>query len=137
MQLNVEELINNFALFDDWEDRYGYLIELGKKLPPMDNALKTEQSLVNGCTSNVWLVSRVDDEGIYHFIGDSDSHIVKGLVAILLCVYQGKTSDQIMQVDIKSIFDQLGLSEHLSPNRRNGFFSMVERVRGVGGGLPA
>jgi len=129
-QPSLEELIENFSLFDDWEDRYRYLIDLGKKLPPMDETLKTEQTIVKGCTSQVWLICR-SNEGQYQFIGDSDAHIVRGLMAVLFCAYQGKTAEEIGQVDIEQSFGEMGLNAHLSPNRRNGFFAMVERIRAL------
>ncbi len=127
----LEELAENFALFDDWEDRYKYLIDLGKNLEPMDEALKTEVTIVKGCTSRVWLVATADDNGAYHFTADSDAHIVRGLIAILLSAYEGKTAAQIKDIDIDQKFTDIGLSQHLSPNRRNGFFAMVERVRAL------
>ncbi len=127
---NLEELKENFALFDDWEERYKYLIDLGKNLEIMEDALKTEDTLVKGCTSRVWLFSQEKD-GAYHFIADSDAHIVRGLIAILLSAYEGKTAEQIATVDIDQSFEEIGLNQHLSPNRRNGFFAMVERVKAL------
>lgn len=127
---DLEELKENFTLFTDWEERYGYLIELGKTLPPMEEALKTEATLVKGCTSRVWLNSHQKD-GCYHFIADSDAHIVRGLIAIILAAYQDKTADEIKAVDIETAFKEIGLDQHLSPNRRNGFFAMVERIRSI------
>src|SRR3989339_205337 len=101
----LPELIDNFALFDDWEERYRYLIELGKNLPPMENELKTDASAVKGCTSQVWLVSRKAPEtGRYSFIADSDAHIVRGLIAIVLAAYDGKTAEEIRAVDIEGDF---------------------------------
>lgn len=126
----LEELVENFALFDDWEERYGYLIELGKGLEPMDSALKTDVTLVQGCTSRVWLVAR-EEGGAFHFTADSDAHIVRGLIAILLSSYQGKTAEEIRSVDVEAAFARIGLDQHLSPSRRNGFFSMVERIRAL------
>ena len=119
MQMHtLEELVENFALFDDWEERYGYLIELGKGLTTMDEALKTDQTLVQGCTSRVWLVAQEKD-GHFHFIADSDAHIVRGLIAILLSSYQGKTAAEIVDIDIEAAFAHIGLDQHLSPSRRN------------------
>jgi cysteine desulfuration protein SufE len=129
---NIEEIVENFALFDDWEERYKYLIDLGKSLDSMDEALKTEVTLVKGCTSQVWMICETDgDNGAYHFTADSDAHIVKGLIAVLLSAYEGKTASQIKDVDIDQAFIDMGLDQHLSPNRRNGFFAMVERVRAL------
>lgn len=128
----LEELVENFALFDDWEERYKYLIDLGKTLPDMDDALKVEQNLVKGCTSRVWLfkVEKEAGEGqkTQHFIMDSDAHIVRGLIAILLSAYQDKTSEEIANIDIEGAFRQMELDEHLSPNRRNGFYAMVAKI---------
>ena len=128
---DLEELKENFALFDDWEERYKYLIDLGKSLPAMPETLKTEETLVKGCTSRVWLICETDAQGAYHFTADSDAHIVRGLIAILLGAYEGKMAQEIAQVDVDAAFEEIGLNQHLSPNRRNGFFAMVERVRAL------
>lgn len=128
-QPNLNELIENFSLFSDWEERYKYLIDLGKNLEPMAESLKTDGSLVRGCTSRVWLICETNSDGAFHFIADSDAHIVRGLIAILLSAFEGKTAKQIKEVDIHAAFDEIGLGTHLSPNRRNGFFAMVERVK--------
>lgn len=127
----VEELVDNFALFDEWEDRFRYLIDLGRGLQPMDPALKTEQTKVRGCTSQVWIVERVEPgtPPTLHFIADSDAHIVKGLIAVLLAIYDGRTPQEILTVDIKDAIARLGFAQSLSPNRANGLFSMVERIR--------
>jgi len=125
---NLETLIEDFALFDDWEDRYRYLIDLGRKLPTMDESLKTESSLVKGCTSRVWMTTKIEDN-ILTFQADSDAHIVRGLVAILHQIYNGKTLEDIRDTDIESGFAKIGLNQNLSPNRRNGFFAMVEKLR--------
>lgn len=127
----VEELVDNFALFDAWEDRFRYLIDLGRKLAPMDPDLKTEETKVRGCTSQVWIVDRVEpgEPPRLHFIADSDAHIVKGLIAVLLEIYDGRTPQEILAVDIKDAIARLGFAQHLSPNRANGLFSMVERIR--------
>lgn len=130
-QPDLEELKENFLLFDDWEDRYRYLIDLGKKLPPMEEGLKNDETFVKGCTSQVWLFSQKDDEGRYHFIGDSDAHIVRGLIAVLFSAFDGKTAAEMEDVDIEAAFEEIGLNQHLSPNRRNGFFSMVEQIRSL------
>ena len=124
----LDDLIENFALLGDWEERYRYLIELGQGLPPMDDSLKTDDTMVRGCTSRVWMVAKKDAGGRYHIIADSDAHIVRGLIAILLFAYQDKTADEIAEIDIKNAFERMGLSDNLSPNRRNGFFAMVERI---------
>jgi cysteine desulfuration protein SufE len=132
----VEELIDNFAFLDDWEDRFRYLIDLGRKLPPMDEALKTEETKVRGCTSQVWIVDEVKPGAgstapTLHFIADSDAHIVKGLIAVLMEIYDGRTPEEILAVDIRDAVGRLGFQQHLSPNRANGLFSMVERIRAL------
>ena len=130
-QPNLEELTENFALFDDWEERYKYLIDLGKNLPAMPENLKTEDTMVQGCTSRVWMICETDEAGRHHFTADSDAHIVRGLIAILLTAYQNKTAEEIAGIDIEESFQNIGLDQHLSPNRRNGFFAMVERVKAL------
>jgi cysteine desulfuration protein SufE len=137
-QITIDELIGNFQLFDDWEARYSYLIDLGKKLPPMADSDKTAQTKVSGCTSQVW-IKRInsdpdrENESQLDFIADSDAHIVRGLIAILMVVYAGKPAKRIAEIDIEAIFNEIGLSDHLSPNRRNGFYSMVERIKALAG----
>ncbi len=132
LQGNITELVEDFALFDDWEERYRYLIDLGRKLPPMDEALKTDENMVRGCTSRVWMVGRVE-EGKLFFVADSDAHIVRGLIALLSMAYNGKTLEEIRNIDIDAAFKEIGLDQHLSPNRRNGFFAMVERIKAITG----
>ena len=127
----LPDLIENFSLFDDWEARYQYLIELGGKVEPMDDALKTEATEVKGCVSKVWLHQIKDSAGRFHFHADSDGKITRGLVYVVLSAYQDKNADEIRAVDIESEFSKLGLDQHLSPNRRNGFFAMVEKIRGL------
>lgn len=127
---NLEELSESFALFENWEDRYRYLIDLGQRLPPMDPALKTDAHFVRGCTSRVWLVAH-SDNGQWHFIADSDAQIVRGLIYLILTAYQGRTTREILDYDITAAFEALGLHQHLSPNRRNGFYAMVERIRQI------
>jgi cysteine desulfuration protein SufE len=128
--MNIEELVDNFGFLEDWEDRYAYLIDLGAKLPPMDDSLKTEQSKVRGCMSQVWMVLGWDAAGRLTFIADSDAQIVRGLIAVLRIVFAGRTAEEIAETDVEKTFARLGLDQHLSPNRRNGFFAMVERVKG-------
>ena len=125
-----EEVIENFSLFDDWEERYRYLIDLGRELPQMDESLKTDENLVRGCTSRVWLVSEVKD-GVFTFIADSDAHIVRGLIALLFAVYQGRTAEDIRAADVETMFSEIGMDQHLSANRRSGFFAMVERIKSL------
>lgn len=129
-QETLEDLIENFALFDDWEERYRYLIDLGRTLPAMDEAIKTDENIVQGCTSRVWMQPDIRDEKFY-FIADSDAHIVRGLIAVLDRAYQGQRVDALKSIDIEGAFSQLGLDQNLSPNRRNGFFSMVARIQNL------
>ena len=130
--MTPEELIDNFSYLTDWEDKYRYLIELGEQLPPMPLDEKTPANKVEGCMSQVW-ISHTCHEGKYHFHMDSDAHIVRGLEAVLWILVNGKTTDEIKAIDIDRIFNELGLSEHLSPTRRNGFVGMVNRIKEVVG----
>ena len=129
----IDEIIDNFALLDDWDDRYRYVIELGRTLPPLAEAEHNEANKVRGCTSQVWLVTHVKPDGaggpVLSFEGDSDAHIVRGLVAILFAVYSGKSAREIIDTDAIAILDKLGLRENLTPQRSNGLRSMVERIR--------
>lgn len=127
--MTIEELLENFALFDDWEDRYQYLIELGARLPPMPDHYKNDIHKVDGCVSQVWIVIQPDENGAFDFLADSDAHIVRGLIAILRTIYAGKQPEDAQKYDIEDIFNQLGLQQHLSVNRRNGFYAMVNRIK--------
>ena len=131
--MTTEELIERFAFFDDWEDRYRYLIDLGKKLAPMKDEEKNEHSKVEGCMSQVWMVSHQipGNPPTIEIVGDSDAFIVKGLIAVLLIVYSGKSAEEILAIDIDTVFQQLNLSEHISINRRNGFYAMVQRIKAI------
>lgn len=126
----LEDISDSFALFDSWEDRYRYLIDLGRRLPPMSEDLKTEAHRVKGCTSQVWLVS-FEEDGKFSFVADSDAQIVRGLIYLLFIAYSGKDKQDIKSTDIERAFQDLGLDKHLSPNRRNGFFAMVERIKAL------
>ncbi|MCK5375236.1 MAG: SufE family protein [Alphaproteobacteria bacterium] len=128
-QETLEEIIKNFDLFDDWEERYAYLIDLGRSLSTLDDTLKKDEHLVRGCTSKVWLIPEIHDGDVFSFKADSDAHIVRGLVAILIAAYQGKTLSELAQIDIDAAFKRIGMDQHLSANRRNGFFSMVEVIK--------
>jgi cysteine desulfuration protein SufE len=123
----------DFALLEDWEDRYRYVIELGRGLPPFPEALRTDANKVRGCASQVWLASTVRrparGDPVLEFQGDSDAHIVRGLIAILFAMFENNTPETILGTDAKAAFAELGLKEHLTPQRSNGFFSMVERIR--------
>jgi cysteine desulfuration protein SufE len=127
--ITSDELAENFSFLEDWEERYSYVIDLGKNLGKFPEELKTDEYLVRGCTSRVWLVPQQSDEGTLSFIADSDAHIVRGLIAILMIIYNDKQKELIRDFPIEEYFNRLGLSEHLSPSRRNGFFAMVERIK--------
>jgi cysteine desulfuration protein SufE len=130
---NIDDITDNFAILDDWDDRYRYLIELGRELPPLSAAAHNDANKVQGCASQVWLDTTVSRNGaespILTFEGDSDAHIVRGLIAILLATYSGRTATDIVAIDAIKLFEGLGLKEHLTPQRSNGFRSMVERIR--------
>lgn len=132
--VTIETIRSDFELLDDWEDRYRYLIELGRALPPLPEALRTDVNKVRGCASQVWLATaaRQPDEAtdpVLTLQGDSDAHIVRGLIAVLFALYEGKTARDVLDIDARAVFAELGLKEHLTPQRSNGFFSMVERIR--------
>ena len=132
--MTFDAIRSDFALLDEWEDRYRYVIELGRGLAPLPEALRVEANKVRGCASQVWLASSThsgpaNGAPALEFVGDSDAHIVRGLIAILIALYQGRTPDEILAVDARAGFAELGLAEHLTPQRSNGFFSMVERIR--------
>src|SRR5581483_3511708 len=129
----IDEIIDNFTLLDAWDDRYRYVIELGRTLPPLADDAHNEANKVRGCASQVWLVTHVKPNGsggpVLTFDGDSDAHIVRGLIAILFALYSGKTAREILETDALALFDSLGLRENLTPQRSNGLRSMVERIR--------
>ncbi len=127
----LQELVDTFDMLGDWEERYRYLIELGRKLPEMPDAEHSEINKVRGCMSQVWLAGEVGDDSRLHLRGDSDAHIVKGLIALILALTDGRTAQQVLDTDIKAAFAQLGLESHLSMNRRNGFYAMVERIKAM------
>jgi cysteine desulfuration protein SufE len=130
---DIAEIIDNFSVLDDWDDRYRYLIELGRELPPLPTEAHNDANKVQGCASQVWLDTIVRPNGasgpILAFVGDSDAHIVRGLIAILFATYSGKAAQDILGTDAVALFEKLGLKEHLTPQRSNGFRSMVERIR--------
>lgn len=126
--MDIEELIDNFEFLDSWEDKYSYIIEIGKLLEPLNERYRTEEWKVRGCQSQVWLEPQIID-GKLHFKGDSDAIIVKGLIAIVLIIYSDKSSQEIKEIEVEKIFAKLGLQEHLSPSRRNGLFSLVEKIK--------
>jgi cysteine desulfuration protein SufE len=130
---DIGDIIDNFSVLDDWDDRYRYLIELGRELPPLAETAHNDANKVQGCASQVWLDTRVRPNGtsgpVLTFAGDSDAHIVRGLIAILFAIYSGKAAKDILASDALALFERLGLREHLTPQRSNGFRSMVERIR--------
>ena len=129
----IDDIRDNFSLLDEWDDRYRYVIELGRTLAPLPEAEHNAANKVQGCTSQVWLARRTargaDGEPVLSYLGDSDAHIVRGLVAILLTLYSGKSARTILATDALAEFDALGLREHLTPQRSNGLRAMVERIR--------
>ena len=131
--MTIDEIRDNFALLDDWDDRYRYVIELGRTLDPMPEAEHSAANKVQGCVSQVWLSKQVDrsdhGEPLLKYLGDSDAHIVRGLIAILLTLFSGHTPQQILSTDAIAVFDEFGFREHLTPQRSNGLRSMVERIR--------
>jgi cysteine desulfuration protein SufE len=131
--MTIDEIRDNFELLEEWDDRYRYVIELGRTLDPMPEAEHSAENKVNGCVSQVWLSRQIDRSGNgeprLKYLGDSDAHIVRGLIAILFAMYADKTAEEILRTDASAVFAELGLKEHLTPQRSNGFFSMVERIR--------
>lgn len=129
----IDDILENFALLDEWDDRYRYIIELGRGLEPLPEDVRTDANKVQGCASQVWLGTRVKPGAasgpVLTFVGDSDAHIVRGLIAILFALYSGKGARDILAIDPVSVFDKLGLREHLTPQRSNGLRSMVERIK--------
>jgi len=132
MTITIDEIRDNFALLEEWDDRYRYVIELGRTLAPLSEAEHSAANKVQGCASQVWLVRSVDASGaepVLIFRGDSDAHIVRGLIAILLAMQSGKTARAILAADPVAVFDELGFREHLTPQRSNGLRAMVERIK--------
>jgi len=131
--MTIDEIIENFELLDEWDDRYRYVIELGRSLAPLNEQDRNDINKVQGCASQVWLSTAVQPNGqtgpVLSFVGDSDAHIVRGLIAILFTIYSGKHARDILATDAVALFERLGLKEHLTPQRSNGFRSMVERIK--------
>jgi len=131
-QASIGEIVENFDLMEEWDDRYRYLIELGRTLPPLPEDARTDTNKVRGCASQVWLSTSVTPDGgrgpVLTFEGDSDAHIVRGLIAILFALYSGKDARHILGTDAVALFEKLGLRDHLTPQRSNGFRSMVDRI---------
>jgi cysteine desulfuration protein SufE len=130
---SIDEIVENFALLEEWDDRYRYLIELGRMLPPLPDSAHNAANKVQGCASQVWLSTQVSPNGaagpVLTFEGDSDAHIVRGLIAVLFALFSGRGAKDILTTDAIAMFNKLGLREHLTPQRSNGFRSMVERIR--------
>ena len=130
---DISEIIDNFSVLDDWDDCYRYLIELGRELPPLAEAAHNDANKVQGCASQVWLDTDVRPNGaggpVLMFAGDSDAHIVRGLVALVLALYSGRGAAEIIETDAQPLFAELGLAQHLTPQRANGLRSMVERIK--------
>lgn len=129
-EITSEDIVQTMQKFKGWEDRYRQVIQWGKKLPVMPEELKSEQVTVSGCESLVWLVSQ-QEEGIWHFCADSDARIVRGLIALVMAAFEGKTSQQIQDFDVDGYFEQLGLITHLSPSRGNGLKAIIDKVKEV------
>jgi cysteine desulfuration protein SufE len=128
----IDEIVSNFELLDEWEERYRYIIELGRLMEPLPEQAYNDINKVQGCASQVWLQTDLDSSSgkpVLHLRGDSDAHIVRGLVALLISLYDGKTASEALSTDALGLFKELGLSEHLTPQRSNGVRSMVERIR--------
>ena len=129
----IDEIVENFALLEEWDDRYRYVIELGRTLTPLPEGDHIDSNKVQGCASQVWLVTHVKPDGslgpVLTFEGDSDAHIVRGLIAILFALYSGKSARDIIATDAIALFDRIGLRENLTPQRSNGLRAMVERIR--------
>ena len=131
--MTIAEIVSIFSLLDEWDDRYRYVIELGRSLPPLEERDRNASNKVQGCASQVWLATEVKPDGadgpVLSFSGDSDAHIVRGLIAILFAIYSGKHAREILGTDAVALFEQMGLREHLTPQRSNGFRSMVQRIK--------
>jgi cysteine desulfuration protein SufE len=132
--MKIDQIIEDFDVLDSWDDRYRYVIELGRKLAPLPEAARIDSNKVQGCASQVWLISdtrpaKNGNAPVLEFSGDSDAHIVKGLIAILFALYSGQSARKILDTDAISLFERLGLKEHLTPQRSNGFRSMVNRIK--------
>ncbi len=131
--MSIDAIIEDFEFLDDWEDRYRYVIELGKALEPLPDSERTDANKVNGCVSQVWLSAEINksdpDLPRLNFVGDSDAHIVRGLIAILFAIFSNRSAGEIIETDPVATFQRLGLKEHLTPQRSNGLLSMVDRIK--------
>ena len=126
--MQIDELIDNFSFFDGWEDKYKYLIELGNKLPHLPEDKKNDEWKVPGCQSQVWIIPHYEMQHIT-FEGDSDAIIVRGIIAVVFIIFQDKSAQEILSIDVEEIFDKLGLRDNITQNRRSGMLSMVDKIR--------
>jgi len=128
----TDELLETFEDLQEWDERYDFIIDLGRELPKATPELQTQENIVEGCMSTVWMTADVaEPDGAVEIQADSDSIIVKGLIAVLLSFYHGKTASEIVESDVSDYLKQLGLNQHLSPQRRNGLFSMIKRLKAI------
>jgi cysteine desulfuration protein SufE len=134
IDVSAEDIVDSLGFFDSWEDRYKYIIDLGKELPPLPESFRTDENIVRGCQSQVWLVHELRDNRLF-FQADSDAFIVKGLLGVVLAVYNGKTASEILAVDIEGYFARLDLMQHLSSTRGNGLKAMVKRIQDTAASL--
>jgi|TARA_B100000530_G_scaffold203223_1_gene129688 cysteine desulfuration protein SufE len=129
--ISAEELIEEFELFDDWEERYRYIIETGNSMPPLEAKYQTEENRVQGCLSSVWLVIEETEDESYYYRADSDSQLVKGLVCLVIMLFSDKSADEILQLDINDVFEAIDLRQHISRSRSNGLNSMIGRIKSL------
>ncbi|TNE43472.1 MAG: SufE family protein [Deltaproteobacteria bacterium] len=131
--MTLEELVDNFEFLDSWEERYSYIIDLGRKLPPFPEEHRTDENKVRGCISQVWMVAETpeDNPEVIRFVADSDAAIVKGLIGIVLMLYSERTPQDILALKTEDLFTKLGLESHLSVNRRNGFQAMLDKIKTI------
>ena len=129
--MDIQEIIENFEFLDDWDDRYKYLIELGNQLPPFAEVDQISDNKVQGCVSQVWVTAQIGDgeDPVLQFYGTSDAHIVRGLIAIAFAIFSGKQASEILRIDEREVFNQLSLTEHITPQRSNGLKSLVNRIK--------
>jgi cysteine desulfuration protein SufE len=129
--MTPQEVLENFEFLEDWESRYAYLVELGERLPPLEERYRTEENRVKGCMSKVWVCPVADPAhpGRIVYVGDCDTSIIKGVVALLIGLMSGRTPDDARALDLDGLFDELKLAEHLSPNRHFGIFAVVELMK--------
>ncbi|GLO61674.1 cysteine desulfurase, sulfur acceptor subunit CsdE [Vibrio sp. MACH09] len=127
-EITAKTIVDTMQSFNHWEDKYRQVIKWGKMLPMMDDSFKTEQVMVAGCESQVWLISK-QSQNVWYFQADSDARIVRGLIALVMAAFNGKTSQEIQQFDVEDYFEKIGLISHLSPSRGNGLYAIVEQIK--------